>query len=84
MTDEICLAKGQIDRLGSPSPNLFYERHDGTTHQTNVPPMEYEVVFHSIFEILLDTERGILKNLNDIAAVGHRVVHGGSRCAESV
>ena len=84
MTDEVCLAKGQIDRLGSPSPNLFYERHDGTTHQTNVPPMEYEAVFPSIFEILLDTEKGILQNLNDIAAVGHRVVHGGNRFAESV
>ncbi len=83
MTDEVCLAKGQVDRLGSPSPSLFYERHDGTTHQTNVPPMDYEAVFPSIFEILLNVEKGILQNLNDIAAVGHRVVHGGSRFAES-
>ena len=83
MTDEVCLAKGQVDRLGSQSPNLFYERHDGTTHQINVPPMEYEAVFHSIFATLLDTEKGILQNLNDIVAVGHRVVHGGSRFAES-
>ena len=84
MEDEVCLAKGQVDRLGSPSPNLFYERHDGTTHQTNVPPMEYEAVFPLLFEILLDAEKGILQNLNDIAAVGHRVVHGGIRFAESV
>ena len=83
MTDEVCLAKGQIDRLGSPSPSLFYERHDGITHQTNIPSMEYEAVFPSIFEILLDTEKGVLENLNDITAVGHRVVHGGSRFAES-
>ena len=45
--------------------------------------MEYEAVFHSIFATLLDTEKGILQNLNDIVAVGHRVVHGGSRFAES-
>ena len=83
MTDEVCLAKGQIDRLGSPSPNLSYERHDNVTYQTDVPPMEYESVFHSIFATLLDTKKGILQNLNDIAAVGHRVVHGGSRFAES-
>ena len=83
MTDEVCLAKGQVDRLGSASPNLFYERHDNVTHQTDVPPMEYESVFHSIFATLLDTEKGILQNLNDIFAVGHRVVHGGSRFAES-
>ena len=83
MTDEVCLAKGQIDRLGAQSPNLLYERHDGITHQINVPPMEYEAVFPSIFATLLDTEKGILQNLNDIAAVGHRVVHGGSRFAES-
>ena len=83
MTDEVCLAKGQIDRLGSPSPNLSYERHDNVTYQTDVPPMEYESVFHSIFATLLDTGKGILQNLNDIVAVGHRVVHGGSRFAES-
>ena len=83
MMDEVCLAKGQIDRLGSPAPNLFYERYDNVTYQTNVPPMEYESVFQSIFATLLDTEKGILQNLNDIAAVGHRVVHGGSRFAES-
>ena len=83
MTDEVCLAKGQIDRLGSRSPNLFYERHDGVTYQTNVPPMEYEAVFPSIFEMLLNVEKGVLQNLNDIVAVGHRVVHGGSRFAES-
>ena len=83
MTAELCLAKGQIDRLGSPSPNLFYERHDGVTQQSNVPPMEYEAVFHSIFEICLEAKKGILQNLSDIAAVGHRVVHGGNRFAES-
>ena len=84
MTDEVCLAKGQIDRLGSPSPNLFYERHDNVTYQPNVPPTDYEAVFPSIFEILLDAEKGILQNLSGIVAVGHRVVHGGSRFAESV
>ena len=83
MTDEVCLAKGQVDRLGSPSPNLSYERHDNVTYQTDVPPMEYEAIFPSIFEILLNTQKGVLKNLNDIIAVGHRVVHGGSRFAES-
>jgi acetate kinase len=83
MIDEVCLAKGQVDRLGSSSPNLVYERHDGVTYQTDVPPMEYEAVFHSIFATLLDTEKGILQNLSNIAAVGHRVVHGGSRFAES-
>ena len=84
MMDEVCLAKGQIDRLGSPSPNLFYQRRDSVTHQTSVLPMEYEAVFPSIFETLLDAEKGVLENLNDIVAVGHRVVHGGSRFAESV
>ena len=57
MTDEVCLARGQIDRLGSPSPNLSYERRDNVIHQTSIPPMEHEAVFPSIFETLLDPER---------------------------
>ena len=83
MAGEVCLAKGQVDRLSSPSPNLFYERYDGVTHRADVPQMEYEKVFHLIFATLLDKEKGILQNLDQIAAVGHRVVHGGSRFAES-
>ena len=83
MADEVCLAKGQVDRLGSSAPKLLYERYDSVTHQTNVPSLEYESVFDSIFALLLDQEKGVLQNLNDIAAVGHRVVHGGNRFAES-
>ena len=85
MTDEVCLAKGQIDRLGSPSPNLFYERHDSVTHHIKPTCRQWSMkrFSDSIFATLLDAEKGILQNLNDIAAVGHRVVHGGSRFAES-
>ena len=77
------LAKGQIDRLNSSDASLLYERHDGVTSQTNVPQMEYGKIFRLIFQILLDPDKGILKTLNEIQAVGHRVVHGGSYFAES-
>ena len=83
MEGEVCLTKGHVDRPTSPSPTLFYERHDGITYQIDVPQMDYEKVFHLIVATLLDKEKGVIKNLDEIAAVGHRVVHGGSHFAES-
>ena len=79
----MCLAKGLVDRLNSPKPNLFYEKHDGITYQIDIPQMDYSEVFHLILATLIDKERGILRNLDEISAVGHRVVHGGSHFAES-
>ena len=66
MEGEICLAKGQVDRLNSPKPILVYERHDGFSEQLHLPPMNGTEVFQPIFATLLDEEKGILKKLDDI------------------
>lgn len=83
METEVCLARGQVDRLNSPQPSLSYERHDGITCQTDIPQLGLGAVFRLIFKTLLDTTSGVLKKVDEIAAVGHRVVHGGSYFAES-
>ena len=83
MEREECLGKGQLERLDLPCPNLSYERHDGTTYQIDVPQVDYGRTFHLILQTLLDAKKGILSTHDDIAAVGHRVVHGGSYFSES-
>lgn len=83
METEGCLASGQVDRLNSPHPSLSYERHDGITCQTAIPQLGYGEAFRLIFKALLDKTSGVLKKVDEIVAVGHRVVHGGSYFAES-
>ncbi len=83
MDSEECLAKGHVDRLLSSSAKLFYTRRDGVTHRVPVPQTAHETVFQRIFEILLHPEKGILRTPDEIHAVGHRVVHGGSHFSAS-
>ena len=80
---EVCVAGGQVDRLNSPQPSLSYARHDGITCQTDIRQLGSGEVFRLIFKTLLDTTSGVLKKVDEIAAVGHRVVHGGSYFAAS-
>ena len=83
METEVCVASGQVDRLNSPQPSLSYERHDGITCQTDIRQLGSGEVFRLIFKTLLDATSGVLKKVDEIAAVGHRIVHGGSYFAAS-
>ena len=45
MVGEVCLAKGQIDRLNSSKPELTYYRHDGTNYQLELTAQPYQKWF---------------------------------------
>ncbi len=83
METEACLGRGQIECVDSSQPNFSYERYDGSAHQIDVPEADRKNIFHLIFTTLLDSGKGVLGALDDISAVGHRVVHGGSFFSES-
>lgn len=84
MTNETALALGVIERIGT-SNALLKHILDGGKEMTEV----MEVLNHSkgievVLETLLHPEYGALKNKNEIAGVGHRVVHGGDKFSGSV
>ena len=78
MVGEVCLATGQIDQLGSASPELSYRRHDGANYRLELKAQPYEKWLPLIFATLTDAQYGIINDLSAITAVGHRVVHGGN------
>jgi acetate kinase len=79
MANEEVLAKGMVERLGSDSPNLIYSRYDGLKRELDTPVKNHKEALKSICDMLVDKEVGVIKDLSEVQAIGHRVVHGGER-----
>jgi len=79
MGKETMLARGQVERLGSDEPTLLYHRHDGVHHEAKLTVKNHTEALKAICDCLVDPEMGVIKQLSDVQAIGHRVVHGGER-----
>ncbi|MBQ0058713.1 MAG: acetate kinase [Lachnospiraceae bacterium] len=80
---EAVLAKGLCERIGIEGSKLTH-KVPGKEDFVNTNPMPTHVeAVAFVMEALLDAEHGILKSLDEIGAIGHRVVHGGQQCTES-
>ncbi len=79
---EAVLAKGLCERIGIDG-SLTYQPADGekTTENKAMPTHTEAIQF--VIDALTDAERGVVKSLDEIGAVGHRVVHGGEKFASS-
>lgn len=81
---ERCLAKGLIDRIGLKQASVTHTipGRDGVAYSAAIT--DHRVAIGEILQLLTHPGHGILKSLDEIEGVGHRVVHGGERFAESV
>ena len=82
MTDESVLARGLLERVGQ-SGSVLHHRSDETTHEIEVDAPNHTVGLKIILDTLVDPKIGVLKNIEEIEGVGHRVVHGGEQIRES-
>ncbi len=79
------LCEGQADRVGIDGSTLAYERADVEGKQKRfIDLADHRVAIDEILKQLTDAETGVLDNLEDLNAVGHRVVHGGEDFTGSV
>ena len=84
MTDESVLAKGLVERIGiSDSIINHYPsgRESSITHQ-DIPG--HKVGIKLMMDALLHPEYGVIKDVSEISAVGHRVVHAGEKFSGSI
>ncbi len=83
MSDESVLAKGLVERIGIDGSRIKHEKGaDNTTiRETDIP--DHTAAIKMVLELLLDAQTGALKSLDELAAVGHRVVHGGEKYSKS-
>ena len=84
MDNESVLAKGLVERIGIDGSRLKHTKigMDAVVTETAIP--DHKVAVDLVLKSLLDARTGVLKSLDELAAVGHRVVHGGEEFASSV
>jgi acetate kinase len=84
MTDESVLAKGLVERIGIPNSIINHYpsgREPVITHQ-DIP--NHKIGIKLAMDALLHPEYGVIKDVSEISAVGHRVVHAGEKFSGSV
>lgn len=84
MTTKQVLAQGGIEKIGLPGSFLKLTLPNGEKKIIERDIQEHDAGVQFIFEILTSPEYGIVKSLHEINAVGHRVLHGGSKFSASV
>ncbi|MEN6460299.1 MAG: acetate kinase [Syntrophomonas sp.] len=84
MADESVLAKGLVDRVGIPGTTLEHKPagKDEVVIKKDLP--DHTAGMKLVLEVLVNEEYGCVKSMDEIGAVGHRVVHGGEGFADSV
>ena len=71
------LAKGLVERIGLEVGCLKHQAAGKEKLVREMPIQDHTVGIQAVLDALLDKEYGCLGSLDDIEAVGHRVVHGG-------
>lgn len=80
---EQVLAKGLCERIGIDG-SLTYQPAGGEKVKSDKAMPTHEEAIQFVIDALTDAETGVVKSLSEIGAVGHRVVHGGEKFANSV
>jgi len=82
-TEEV-LAKGLCERIGIAGSAITHQPAGGDKVTTEVEMKDHTAAVSYVIEKLTDKEVGVIASLDEIGAVGHRIVHGGEKFASSV
>ena len=84
MNGEVLLAKGLVERIGMDGSVITHTKI-GMDKVVNVTPMEsHKEAIALVLEAVAHPEHGVVADMSEIGAVGHRVVHAGEKYASSV
>lgn len=83
-TNDTVIAKGLCDRIGIDGKLTHKQLVNGKVYEKELPMPNHTAAIQYVVEALLDTDHGCVKSMDEIGAVGHRIVHGGAYFSESV
>ncbi len=85
MRNEVLEAKGLVERIGMEGSVITHEKMGMDDKFKLVTPMEsHKDAIGHVLDAIIDESHGVVKDMSEIGAVGHRVVHAGEKYAESV
>ena len=77
------IAKGLCERIGIEGSQLVYQPAGGEKEETVTPMPDHTKAIELVLNALTNEKTGVVKSLDEIGAVGHRIVHGGEKFAAS-
>ena len=87
MENDEVLASGRCDRIGGAGinkPFIEYKKGNGPKVREEVELPDHTTAFETVVKYLTNLETGAIKDLSQISAIGHRIVHGGPKFTHSV
>ncbi|MEL7657141.1 MAG: acetate kinase, partial [Bacillota bacterium] len=84
MTNETLLAKGLVERIGIEGSIISHEKIGMDKFKLTTPMANHKDAIGHVLEALTNAEHGVVSSMDEIGAVGHRVVHAGEKYASSV
>lgn len=78
------IAKGICERIGIPGSLISYKSAKGDKYEKQQDMKNHEEAIAMVLEVLADPKIGVIKNMNEIDAVGHRVLHGGEKLYDPI
>ncbi|MDR2409044.1 MAG: acetate kinase [Bacteroidales bacterium] len=77
------MAKGLIERIGLDMGEITHKAKDKEKYCTQIPVPNHEEGIHLMLKMLVDKDCGVLSDISEIGACGHRVAHGGEYFTQS-
>ncbi len=84
MSGDKILSKGTVEKVGMKGSFLKYKKENGETVTFEGEILDHKIGIEYILGIMISEKHGCISSLEEINAVGHRVVHGGEFFKESV
>ena len=84
MTDESVIAKGLCERIGIEGSKLTHQPAGKDKYVVEKDMPTHTVAIEMVMDALQDAEHGVIKSTDEIAAIGHRVLHAGTKYSESI
>ena len=83
MANEAVLAQGLVERIGI--DGILTQKVEGRDkYVVETDLKDHQVAIDLVLKTLVDEKQGVIKSMDEISAVGHRVVHGGEKYSNSV
>lgn len=83
MDSKVVIAKGMVDKIGMADSSLLNKRMDGDEVKLEGEIVDHQAGIEYVLGVLISEKHGSVQSLEEIDAVGHRVVHGGESFQDS-
>ena len=78
MADESVIAKGLCERIGIEGSKLTHQPTGKDKFVVEDPMPDHKVAIQMVMDALQDKDHGVIASTDEITAIGHRVLHGGT------